>query len=250
MQTSGHAVVIMAKASTPGRCKTRLVPPLTFEEAAQFNTVFLQDVAANLLAASARIALQPFATCHPAGSEPFFAETLPQGFRMLHPVVAGLPFALGFSCRTLLDQGFRSVCLVNSDSPDLPVEYLVEAVATLAAPRTAQARERIVLGPAEDGGYYLIGVSRWHPRLFEDIAWSTDAVLEQTLARADEIGVDVHRLPTWYDVDDLASLQRLAQGIGADAGSGRSRHSAALLQALEAAGRFPAVPTGRRGDED
>jgi uncharacterized protein len=67
----------------------------------------------------------------------------------------------------------------------------------------------VVLGPAEDGGYYLLGMKRPHARLFADIAWSTDSVAAATRARASALGLDVVTLPTWYDVDDSASLNRL-----------------------------------------
>jgi hypothetical protein len=86
----------------------------------------------------------------------------------------------------------------------LPTSFLIGAVEALSAPG-----DRVVLGPASDGGYYLIGLKRQHRRLFEDIAWSTERVFGQTLERAASIGLEVATLPTWYDVDDAASLQWL-----------------------------------------
>jgi hypothetical protein len=80
----------------------------------------------------------------------------------------------------------------------------VTAATALAAPG-----DRIVLGPSTDGGYYLIGMKRPHPGLFEDIRWSTDQVLSQTLARAADLGLPVVSLPAWYDVDDAETLQTL-----------------------------------------
>ena len=73
--------------------------------------------------------------------------------------------------------------------------------------------DRVVLGPAEDGGYYCIGLKNPHARLFEDIDWSTERVFAQTMDRAREIGLDTAVLPVWYDVDDLASLRRLAEEL-------------------------------------
>ena len=66
-----------------------------------------------------------------------------------------------------------------------------------------------MLGPSSDGGYYLLGVKTAHRRLFEDIAWSTERVAEQTRERAHEIKLDIHTLPVWYDVDDVEGLRRL-----------------------------------------
>jgi uncharacterized protein len=94
--------------------------------------------------------------------------------------------------------------VLNSDSPTLPTAFLVEAAEALARPG-----DRAVLGPSSDGGYYLLGLKTSHRRLFEDIAWSTERVAEQTLQRAAEIGLEVYRLPAWYDVDDVGSLRRL-----------------------------------------
>ncbi|MGA7866221.1 MAG: DUF2064 domain-containing protein, partial [Stellaceae bacterium] len=96
----------------------------------------------------------------------------------------------------------------------LPTEILAETVL-----RLRESGDRVVLGPAADGGYYLIGLKRFHQRLFEDIDWSTERVFRQTLARAREIGVAVAPLPEWYDVDDEATLAMLAREIGPCEGS-------------------------------
>jgi len=95
-----------------------------------------------------------------------------------------------------------------------------------------------VLGPSSDGGYYLLGLKAPHRRMFADVAWSTEHVARQTRERAAEIGLELHVLPEWYDVDDLASLRMLHDEIfGRRAFSPRlaphaARHSAALLDEL------------------
>ncbi len=199
------AIAIMAKESSPGKVKTRLVPPLTQAEAARLNTCFLRDISANIAAAARAAPIQGFAAYHPPGSEPFFRDILPPGFDLIWPGEAGIGRALVHSARGLLEQGFAAMCLVNSDSPNLPTEYLVQAVRDLARPG-----DRMVLGPSDDGGYYLIGLKQFHARLFEDIDWSTERVTAQTLQRAAEIGLDTVMLPSWYDVDDGDMLARLA----------------------------------------
>ncbi|HEX9534617.1 MAG TPA: TIGR04282 family arsenosugar biosynthesis glycosyltransferase [Stellaceae bacterium] len=199
----------MAKASVAGTVKTRLVPPLTCEEAAELNTCCLADVAANIAAAATRAPIQGFAAYHPPGSEPFFDDLLPEGFRLLPPKEPTIGRSLFHAAQDLFFAGYRSVCLVNADSPTLPTEFLVEAARRLREPG-----DRIVLGPAADGGYYLIGLKQFHRRLFEEIDWSTERVFRQTLARAGEIGVTVAPLPEWYDVDDEATLAMLAREIG------------------------------------
>jgi rSAM/selenodomain-associated transferase 1 len=200
----GHcAIAVMAKASIPGRAKTRLVPPLTPEEAAGLNTAFLRDIADSLIgAALANIA--PFMAFAPAGSAAFFREILPARIGLLKTVAPSFGECLLHAAASLLDAGHDAVCLLNSDSPTLPSAYLMAAATALAAPG-----DRIVLGPSTDGGYYLLGLKRPHRRLFEDIDWSTERVAAQTLARARELGLAVHHLPSWYDVDDAAALRVL-----------------------------------------
>jgi uncharacterized protein len=198
------ATAVMAKASIPGRAKTRLVPPLTPEEAASLNTSFLRDIADNLIGASAHANIVPFMAYAPAGSAASFRDILPARIGLLETVAPSIGDCLLQAATTLLEAGHDAVCLVNSDSPTLPVGYLTAAATALAAPG-----DRIVLGPSTDGGYYLVGLKRPHGRLFEDIDWSTERVFDQTLARAHELDLAVHQLPSWYDVDDLAALRLL-----------------------------------------
>jgi hypothetical protein len=211
------AVAIMAKASVAGTVKTRLVPPLSHEEAADLNTSCLADVAANIATASARAPIQGFAAYHPLGSERFFQDLLPPGFKLLPPKEPTIGRSLLHAARDLLAAGYGSVCLVNSDGPTLPTDLLVEAVR-----RLQQMGDRVVLGPAADGGYYLIGLKHFHQRLFEAIDWSTERVYRQTVMRAGAIGLPVASLPEWYDVDDEASLAVLARELlpGLDAKGG------------------------------
>jgi hypothetical protein len=194
----------MAKASVPGRTKTRLVPPLSEEEAATLNTVFLRDAADNILAAGTHANITGWMAFAPAGSGPFFKSHFPDSIGLVETVAPTLGECLQHASATLLRSGHGAVCLINSDSPTLPVAYLVAAATALAA-----AGDRIVLGPATDGGYYLVGMKRPHPDLFVDIAWSTDQVFSQTLERAEALGLSVFELPSWYDVDSAATLQTL-----------------------------------------
>ncbi len=203
------AVAIMAKASVAGNVKTRLVPPLTYEEAAELNTCCLRDVAANIMTAARQVPIQGFAAYHPLGSERFFEDLLPGGFKLLPPREATIGRSLFHAAHDLLNAGYSSVCLVNADSPTLPTQILVETVR-----RLRDSGDRVVLGPAADGGYYLIGLKQFHRRLFEEIEWSTERVFRQTLVRAGEIGLAVAPMAEWYDVDDAATLAMLVSEIG------------------------------------
>lgn len=198
------AIAVMAKASIPGRAKTRLVPPLSSEQAANLNTAFLCDIAGNMLAAGRQASISPWMAYAPAGSEAFFREHLPDTVHLLETVAPSFGACLFHAVKSLLDMGYQSACVLNSDSPTLPTAYLVTAATALAA-----EGDRMVIGPSTDGGYYLLGLKQRHRRLFEDIAWSTEHVFAQSLARAAEIGLPVVVLPSWYDVDEAATLRTL-----------------------------------------
>jgi len=222
------AVAIMAKAPRQGEVKTRLVPPLSAAEAAALGGCFIQDVAGNILAAAQIAPIAGYVAYSPPGSEDLFAPLLPDGVGFLPPRRIGLGHALFDAAEDLLAAGYGSACLVNADSPTLPTSALVAAAQELAAPG-----DRLVLGPAEDGGYYLIGLKQPHRRLFEDIAWSTGLVYRQTLDRAAEIGLDSLTLPGWYDVDDADSLRRLVDELGSPDPAGYAApHTAAFLRRL------------------
>lgn len=202
------AIAVMAKASIPGRAKTRLAPPLSYDEAAEFNTSFLHDIAQNLLMASRHAPIRPFMAYAPAGTRQFFEDNLPAGIGLLETVAPDFGQCLFKAASALLDSGYQSVCLLNSDSPTLPCGYLIAAATVLAA-----EGDRMVIGPSTDGGYYLLGLKKQHRRLFEEVDWSTDRVFGQTVARAGEIGLPVVVLPTWYDIDDAAALCTLAEEV-------------------------------------
>ena len=226
-------IAVMAKASIAGRTKTRLVPPLTFAEAAQCNTAFLRDIADNILDASTEASIAGYIAYSPAHARPFFQENLPREIGLIEACYPTLGECLDDTITQLLERGHRSAVVLNSDSPTLPTSLLVETAQVLARPG-----DRAVFGPALDGGYYLLGLKAKHHRLFQHIAWSTDRVAHQTLERAAELDLPVHILPTWYDVDDVAGLKILraelfeGQSFAPGLGPAQPRHTRALIQSL------------------
>jgi uncharacterized protein len=221
----------MAKAPRIGEVKTRLVPPLSAAQAAALGGSFIRDIAGNILAASEVAPIEGYVAYSPPGSEALFRALLPEQIGLLPPRRIGLGDALFDAAGDLLTAGYGSVCLVNADSPTLPTGVLVEAARRLAAPG-----DRLVLGPADDGGYYLIGLKHPHRRLFEDIDWSTERVFRQTSERAAELELETVALPGWYDVDDIVSLRRLMREIrhAADPQGYAAPHTAAFLRGLSA----------------
>lgn len=226
-------IAVMAKASIPGRTKTRLVPPLTSEQAARCNTAFLRDVGDNILAAATRSSIAGYAAFGPPEARRFFQAILPDEIGLIDAWYPNFGDCLASALAQLLQRGHAGAVVLNADSPTLPTSLLVETAATLSLPG-----DRIVLGPADDGGYYLLGVKAMHPRLFQDIAWSTEQVAQQTLERAAELDLPAHILPTWYDVDDVGALKMLqselfeGRSFAPDLRPNQAKHTRALMQAL------------------
>ena len=207
------ALAVMTKAPQAGKVKTRLTPPLSAEEAAALNTCFLRDTTAASAKTAKNEQARGIAVYTPVGAEAAYAGILPDDFELVPQRGDAFGERLIFATEDLLRLGFASLCLINSDSPTVPEQAFAEAVDILS-----QTNDMVVLGPSDDGGYYLIGLKKLHRELFEGIAWSTELVLEQTIRRAREIGLSVHLLPTWYDVDDRSTLGRLCNELfGANA---------------------------------
>jgi len=202
------ALAIMTKAPQAGQVKTRLVPPLKPDEAAELNRFFLRDTTTAIANSAVANDACGIAVYTPIGSESTYADILPDNFRLLLQRGDRFGERLYFAALDLFKCGFKSVCLIDSDSPTVPPENFAQAVKLLQ-----RSGDRVVLGPCEDGGYYLIGLKKPHKELFERINWSTERVLAQTRQRAREIGLEVKLLPVGYDVDDSASLQRLCKEL-------------------------------------
>jgi uncharacterized protein len=204
----GAAFGIICKTPQPGRSKTRLLPFLGAQGAAELAAAFLRDIATAIEAVPAAVGRRGYAVYAPAGSEAELRPLLPENFGLICRRDATLGVVLLSATEHLLAQGHDCVLLVNADSPTLPPLLLTAALAALRAPG-----DRVVIGPATDGGYYLIGLKRAHARLFADIPWSTSGVMPATLARASEIGLSLAQLPLWYDIDDARTLGMLIDEI-------------------------------------
>jgi hypothetical protein len=237
------AIAIMAKAPDAARVKTRLSPLLHAEEARSLSTCFLRDMT-HMLASAARAApIDGYIAFAPAGSEASFAPivapgtgyVLADGLIDAPPGVVGFGLCLLQAARALFAAGYGAVGLLNSDSPTLPAELIVETARLLAPPG-----ERAVLGPATDGGYYLLALKAPHVPLFADIDWSTARVAAQTRAAAQRLGLAVAEIAPWYDVDDPASLAQLVRDCAANGKAAPA--TAAWLERNAIAGRLARAP--------
>jgi rSAM/selenodomain-associated transferase 1 len=202
----------MAKAPRPGFSKTRLCPPLRADQAAALSAAFLRDITENIVLAARRASIAGYIAYAPEGQEAQFDGHIAAGTKLLladgsplmPPDVQGFGRCLLHAILAMLARGHGSAVVLNSDSPTLPTSLLARAATSLSP-----GGDRIVLGPADDGGYYLLGMKAAHAHLFADIAWSTGSVADTTRLRAAQLGLEVVELPRWYDVDDHAALNRL-----------------------------------------
>lgn len=244
------AIAIMAKAPRPGRCKTRLLPLVSGEQAAMLSAAFLHDIMDNLHLAGTDVPIAPYIAYAPADAGAIFAGMFPSAGLLLADGDVDAPAGVeGFgrcllqAVRAMLALGHEAACVLNADSPTLPTRILRQAAALLAAPG-----ERAVMGAAEDGGYYLLGMQRAHALLFSRIDWSTDRVAAQTRGRAREAALELCELDEWYDVDEPESLHRLVRGLasGAPEAGYAAPHTAQCIARL----RIGSFANSLRNDRD
>lgn len=216
---------LFAKLPRPGAVKTRLAAAVSSEWAARVAEAFLRDSLARLAA----LPVYRMVVFAPAEAEAEFAD-LVRGKYELAPQTSG---DLGQRMETFiagqLAAGAYAVVLVGADSPTLPVEYVRQAF-------TALSRADVVLGPAQDGGYYLVGCGRQIPPIFHGIAWSSSGVLAQTIDRLQDSTWRLAVLPPWYDVDTVQDWSLLRGHVAALRRAGidpQVPHTEALLMMKE-----------------
>lgn len=202
-------LAIMAKAPRMGTVKTRLCPPLRAPEAAELARCFVLDAVDRVRVVAG---VEPILAYTPAEARSEFEAVAP-GFALIPQRGENLGERQGRLVEDVLALGHEAALVIGTDTPTLPRECLDEAVGLVMAPDVD-----LVLGPTEDGGYYLLGLRAPCPGLFEDMPWSTAAVLSRTLERARRLGLRVACVPTWFDVDTGADLERLGAGLEADPG--------------------------------
>jgi hypothetical protein len=198
-------IAVMAKQPLVGKTKTRLYPALSLVEAAELYQALLLDT----IELASR---QPWAdlavAITPPESRPYFESITPRETLLLPVEGQDIGACLAQTLDLALNLGYRKVLALNSDGPSVPPEYLEQAANDLEG-------ADVVLGPGEDGGYYLVGLTQPHPGIFSDIAWSTEKVLSQTLERAAGLGLRTTLTPPWYDVDTPAEVLRLVKELQA-----------------------------------
>ena len=206
------ALVVFAKAPVPGQVKTRLCPPLTPDEAATLHGSFVLDTLERTRTAAAKLKLpfDRYLACAPSSTLAFFKIMEErQAVTLIDQTGDGLGERMRRTFDLLLGR-YEQVLIVGTDVPSLPLTHFKHALGLLDS-------NDLVLGPALDGGYYLIGLKRTAPELFSDIPWSTDQVLTLTQEKARKLGLKIALLPVWRDVDTIDDLQALIDASTADA---------------------------------
>ena len=197
-----NALVIMAKAPVPNEVKTRLIPPLEPEAAALLYHSFLLDKIEQVKTIDAR----RFVAYTPQASGSFFKSIIPPGFSLISQVGEDLGDRLANVSKILFESGAKKVLILDSDTPNLPTDLIRAGISLLDD-------VDVVIGPCDDGGYYLIGMRSWMPELFHEIPWSTSEVAEMTVKKAKSLDLSVWLLDKWYDVDTIIDLERLKRDL-------------------------------------
>ena len=200
-------VVIFARLPQRGKVKTRLAKSIGTAKALALHNACLQSTAGLVAALPRNIVKQIYFTGSPAAARRaagrlLLPATLTVCAQRGRPLGARLANAL----TELLDEGYNRVIFLGSDSPTLPKEFILRAIKALD-------RKEVVIGPAQDGGYYLIGTRNNFPEMFRKIPWGTERVFHQTLSNLRRARRRIALLPEWYDVDRLEDLKHLQNDV-------------------------------------
>jgi uncharacterized protein len=219
MQHNSNALIVVAKQPAPGQTKTRLSPPLTLEQSSALYEAFLLDTLNQMRQVQEA---QRVIAYLPLDARDYF-HRFARDFEMVPQNGHDLGSRLDHALTSYLSRGYERVVIMDSDSPTLPSVYLSQAFGDLANGAD------VTLGPCDDGGYYLIGIKKPAPRLLREVQMSTPTVAADTIALAEEEGLKVSLLPTWYDVDDALSLLRLMKEVE-NLDSGVATHTRRFLE--------------------
>jgi hypothetical protein len=191
-------IFVMMKYPEVGRVKARLAQSIGEEAAASLYRAFIQDTLTTVQSLDI-----PFhIAVYPPESHGQFVQWLGPSYQFFHQQGMNLGKRLQNGFATMFMNEYQQVIALASDSPDLPIEILQTAVSSLQT-------NKVVIGPATDGGYYLIGFSNdfFIPDAFEEISWSTETVFQETLSRIESVTHQVHVLPQWADIDTKSELK-------------------------------------------
>ncbi len=201
MTTRANALAVMAKAPVAGQVKTRLQPPLSAEEAAKLARALLVDQLHHLSRLTVADLYLAFTPVH-AGKQ--MKGLAPRVFQLFAQQGGDLGARMSAIFDRLFGSGYKNVIIIGGDLAPLPPQWIEHACAFLES-----NSKRVVLGPAHDGGYYLVGSNQLVPQIFEGMSWSHKRVLADTRAKLARLGIDYELLPLWFDIDTADDLRYL-----------------------------------------
>jgi len=214
-----RALIVFAKPIVPGTVKTRLTSMLSDREAAALYGAFLRDTLEQYTALNIAIRL------YWAGKKRSLPEWLDRKNISVHPQTGEhLGSRMCAACVESFEKGYQKLILVGTDSPTLPVEYVHYAFLALEQPNS------IVIGPSEDGGFYLLGMSQLYKRLFKNMLYSHPHVFRETIKRAETLEAAITVLSRWYDVDTTETLKKLLVDVTNK--PHKTPHTAIIMQEL------------------
>ncbi len=253
MPIRADALVVMAKAPIPGAVKTRLVPFLSIDQAAKLARALLIDQLDHLKAISTADLYLAFT---PQESKPLMRELAPASFELFPQINGDLGARMENVFATLFARGHKNIILIGADLLPVPLRYFTQAFTYLDGKKSpfhpplakhvlsrveggarggfVGPQQRAVLGPSQDGGYYLVGLNQDQPALFEQMTWSHDQVLAQTIAKLASLRIPTEQLPGWFDVDTVEDLQRVVLF--------KKLHPSEMKNTLEILARLPIRP--------
>lgn len=202
MRYHGNALIIFAKQPLAGKVKTRLTTVLSPEEAAEIYRCMLIDTLSKVKQLEG---VDIYLFFEGNGDAASYFATIADGMETLSQRGSDLGERMMDAFQRTFERGYESVAIIGTDSPDLPISFIEEAFLLLEDPSVD-----VVFGPSEDGGYYLLALKRLHAELFQGIGWSSQAVLRESVATAEKVGMRTTMLSLWHDVDTVADLHRAA----------------------------------------
>lgn len=213
-----RALIVFAKHPKAGKVKTRLVPPLTYEEAKELYVCFVKDALIQYARIAEQLNVRIFLFISPENAVAYFSEMLGQlgdmGFsnhkiqmRLQTGTHLGEKIFDAFS--VVFSEGYETAVITGTDHPTMPDDFLVQAFTCLDDRHTDS-----VIGPTKDGGFYLLGLKEIQKPYFENVEWSTSRVFKQTLLNLKSVLKSIVTLPEWYDVDEKKSLDQVLDEIG------------------------------------
>lgn len=190
-----NAIAVMVKAPVPGSVKTRLVPPLTREQAARLYECLVKDTFASIAAIEGVDIYAAY-----LGPLDAISGMVPQWAVPIAQRGDGLGERMYDILKRLFERGYARCAVVGSDLPDLPARYVEEAFALI------EGDVRLALGPATDGGYYLVACDGPYEPIFTGMRYSTPTVLQETMAKARENNIRYALVSPWHDIDTFEDL--------------------------------------------